>query len=107
MRMPKLWGDDLGSLVKWAREIISVFERQEFLGEASTLLSSPGMVSLWTGQDLPSGYIRVDGSLVFISEAPLLFAEIGLRFDPTPPANMFRLPPEPVAVPNCIWVTIK
>lgn len=107
--IPKLWTSDLDGAVKWIREFIAQQNvgggLTQVEGEAAPVTSeSAGMARVWLGVTVPTGWLPLDGSYIFITEAPDLYAEIGLTYDPAPPANMFKLPPAPSALASGAWI---
>lgn len=106
--IPKLWTEDLPGVLKWVREFIAqqaLLQGQAVEGEAAAVSSeSAGMTRVWLGSTVPEGWLLLDGSLVFVTEAPDLYALIGLSYDLTPPPNMFRLPPAPSVLASGLWI---
>lgn len=107
MYVPKLFGRDLPSIVGWAEKLIVFLEDFSTASSGEVTAETAGFARLFYGTEVPSGWVKLDGSLLFISEAEELFNLIGLTFDPSPPANMFRLPPAPSGIAGAIWIVKK
>lgn len=103
MNMPQLWSEDLAGVVAWVKKFIAQ-DKIAIGGEESSSapLGSIGQSQLWFSAILPDGYHALDGTLIFITEAPDLYNLLGLAYDPTPPAGMFRLPNMPS--PTGTWI---
>lgn len=105
MLLPKLFTRDLNGVLSWIDSFIAWAERGGFsevsadATGAAVVASSqtadtfqPGHAIVWLGDTVPSDWVEADGTLIFITSAPNLYDVIGLRYDASPPANMFRLP---------------
>lgn len=108
MRLPSLWTQDETGLLKWVQETIVFFSQLDSLegesAEEPVTSESAGMTRVWLGSFVPVGWVRMDGTQIFITEAPDLFEVIGYTYNPTPLANMFQLPPAPTALAAGIWI---
>ena len=103
MSIPQLWSEDLPGVVAWIKKFIAQDKLAGVVDETSVApLGSIGQAQLWFSAILPDGYHALDGTLIFITEAPDLFNLIGFAYDPTPPAGMFRLPNMPS--PTGTWI---
>lgn len=111
--IPKLRGQGTPSdVVDWIKRFIAWTE----LGDGATGdvpvatpvgVFRPGFMQIIAGATPPEGWIVADNSLVFINAAEDLYAAVGLDFDPAPPANMFRLPGEPIELADGFTWIIK
>jgi hypothetical protein len=105
--IPKLWSEDVAGCVKWIKEFLA----QQALGGttettedgAPVTSESVGMARVWLGPDVPSGWLALDGSYVFISEAEALYQLLG-NAGGAPPAGMFKLPDAPSALASGQWI---
>lgn len=106
MRWPQLWSRDLDGLIRWVEEVLAnVAQNPQEESEASPTAGSDadlaGTAKLWYGAEPPKGWTWLNGTYLFVSEAPDLFSVVGYNFDPAPPPNMFKLPPAPTGAP---WI---
>lgn len=105
---PQLWGEDLPSVVKWIRETVANAGRTEvgLTEETTAAVSSEsiGMARVWLGTDVPTGWLEMDATLVFIDQYPDLYAVLGADPGPSGFENMFYLPPAPTALTAGTWI---
>lgn len=100
--IPQLWGEDLPAVLKWIREFLVWQGKAQGVSETVGSAESVGTARVYFGSSVPDGWLALDGSYVFITEAPDLFALLG----PTPgsPPNMFKLPDTPSALASGLWI---
>jgi hypothetical protein len=96
--MPKLFRDDLPSVVDWIRRFISLEETKVDVDPVQVV----GTRALYYGATAPDGWLLIDNSFVSRELYPELFNAIGTTFGSG--VGTFRLPPAPTPDPNGIWL---
>lgn len=108
MRLPQLWSRDEAGLLKWVSETIALFNNQissDEVNGAPVSSESAGMTRVWLGATPPSGWLKLDGTYVWITEAQDLYDTIGSAG--ASPPNMFKLPAAPSALASGMWIVKK
>lgn len=94
--MPQLRGEDIADAIRWIKEFIA---QKKLSGDTVASETAPvgsiGQTQVWFSVLLPEGWVKLDGSLLFVTEAPDLYALIGNADGPPVPEGMFRLPTMP------------
>lgn len=97
--LPKLYAQDLPSLLDWAARIIVFFEQE---AETETVAAPPvgAMMDLASpGATAPEGWFLADGTAYAEASYPELFAVLGTTFNTGgEPADTFRVPVATVTI---------
>lgn len=99
-RMPKLFTNDLPGVLDWIKKYIAQEEQRTDMEP----ISAVGTRAFYYGTTPPDGWLLVNGAYVDRTTYAALYNVVGLAFDASPPAGMFKLPPAPTPESGGIWI---
>jgi hypothetical protein len=103
MTMPQLWSEDLPGVVRWIKAFLaSPSEPTESAADTATYWAA-GDVKLRVG-DVEDGWLETNGAYAYRDEDAALFAAIGLVYEPSAGALVFRLPNYAAPDAHSKWV---